>query len=389
MGLINLLLLLAAAQGILLSFLIIHKHRRLFANYFLAALMFLLSITLLYLMLSELGLYKEYPFLMLIPIGFPLIVSPLFYLYAKYLIQHTNSFSQKDIVHFLPFILYELYYISDFFKSTEEVIAILDGAPEPHITLRFLIFNWMIIIQGLIYITFIILKLKNYSYSLERAFSNTDKMRLNWLRNISFLVAGVWSVFIAENILYLANIQFYKIFDIATVFAGLLVYSLGYMGLLKSEVFEQPEFIDSYEYTSQPDLDRAMKSAVLKKYEKSGLSEKKANEIMKSLESLMFDQKPFLDSNLTLKQLAEMLAISPHNLSEVINTKLNQNFFDYINTYRVEQVKKDLADPEKQHFTLLSIGMDAGFNSKSSFNSIFKRFTGMTPSEFQKSEYKS
>ena len=377
----NLILLLAAAQGILLSFLIIHKHRKLFANYFLAAQMFLLSITLLYLMLSELGWYKEYPFLMLIPIGFPLIVNPLFYLYAKYLIQYSNSFKKTDGVHFIPFILYELYYISDFFKSTDEVIAILDGMPEPQLNLRFLIFNWVIIIQGIFYVVLILSMLRNYSYSLERAFSNTEKMRLNWLRNINIIVAGVWSVFVAENILYLADIQFYKVFDVASVFAGLLVYTLGYMGLFKSEVFEQPDFEESYKYSKHSNDADLMPA---KKYEKSGLTEEKVKEYFSILDKIMKEDKPYLNSNLTLKQLADKLEISTHNLSQIINTKLNQNFFDYVNQYRVEEVKQYLEDPEKKNITLLSLGFDAGFNSKSSFNSIFKRYTGKTPSEYQK-----
>jgi len=99
---------------------------------------------------------------------------------------------------------------------------------------------------------------------------------------------------------------------------------------------------------------------------------------------LMENEKPYVDSGLTLTQLAGRLNISPHNLSEVINTQLQQTFFDFINHYRVEQVKTDLADSQKQHYTFLALALEAGFNSKSSFNAIFKKHTGMTPSEYQK-----
>lgn len=378
---INLILLLAAAQGILLSFLIIHKHRKLFANYFLASLMLLLSITLLYLMLSELGWYKKYPFLMLIPVGFPFIVNPLFYLYAKYLIHYTSVFDKKDLLHFLPFVLYELLFLPDFFSSSEEIIAIFDTITRQQLHPRFIIFNWLIIIQGWYYIALILFLIRNHSYSLEKAFSNIEKMRLSWLRNIIIIVGGVWLVFIFENIMYLADIQMYKIFDLASVFAALLVYALGYMGLLKSEVFEQPEFEESYKYSKHSnDTDLAP----VKKYEKSGLSSEKVEEYFARLDKLMKVEKPYLDSNLTLKQLADKLEISTHNLSQIINTQLNQNFFDYINQYRVEEVKQYLQDPEKKNITLLSLAFDAGFNSKSTFNSIFKRYTGKTPSEYQK-----
>jgi len=67
----------------------------------------------------------------------------------------------------------------------------------------------------------------------------------------------------------------------------------------------------------------------------------------------------------------------------VINTRLQQNFFDFINHYRIEKVKKDLADPQKKNLKVLAIAFDAGFNSKSSFNAIFKRHTNLTPSEYR------
>jgi YesN/AraC family two-component response regulator len=98
----------------------------------------------------------------------------------------------------------------------------------------------------------------------------------------------------------------------------------------------------------------------------------------------MEQEKPYINSDLTLTQLAEMLSISPHNLSEILNTQINQNFFDFVNQYRVEEVKKALTDPGNQHLTVLAIGFDAGFNSKTSFNTIFKKYTNMTPSEFRK-----
>ena len=78
-----------------------------------------------------------------------------------------------------------------------------------------------------------------------------------------------------------------------------------------------------------------------------------------------------------------MVGISTHNLSEVLNTILNQKFFDFINSYRVNKVKEDLTGHKKDHFTLFAIAIEAGFNSKSGFNSIFKRFTGRTPSQFR------
>ena len=88
-------------------------------------------------------------------------------------------------------------------------------------------------------------------------------------------------------------------------------------------------------------------------------------------------------SDLTLQDLADTLSISPHNLSEIINTQLGKNFYDFVNGYRVDAVQQRLTDPAYAHLTVLAIGLDAGFNSKSSFNAVFKKHVKMTPSQYR------
>ena len=99
----------------------------------------------------------------------------------------------------------------------------------------------------------------------------------------------------------------------------------------------------------------------------------------------METEKPYLDGKLSLKKVATDLGISTNYLSQVINENLNKNFFDFVNEYRVEMVKEMIIDPSNKNYTLLAIAYDCGFNSKSSFNSIFKKHTGLTPTEYQKS----
>jgi AraC-like DNA-binding protein len=100
--------------------------------------------------------------------------------------------------------------------------------------------------------------------------------------------------------------------------------------------------------------------------------------------NLFKDEKPYLDCELTLGRLAETLNVSPHNLSEVINTKLKQNFYDLVNSYRVEEVKRKLQSPEFDMYSILGIAYESGFNSKTSFNTIFKKYVGQTPSAYKK-----
>ncbi|NQT26426.1 helix-turn-helix transcriptional regulator [candidate division KSB1 bacterium] len=228
-------------------------------------------------------------------------------------------------------------------------------------------------------LTFVLLW--RYAKHKKEFFSTLDRINLYWLRNITVLTFLVWLtvLFLHASPLFGGMILSPEIIALAT---SILVYIMGYMGLKQPEIFSM-NFISNLPNGDLENGSLELIHSDVKKYEKSGLSSEKAKRVLQDLVGLMEKEKPFTDANLTLHELSEKLVISGHNLSEVINTQLKQNFFDFINHYRVEEVKKTLADPAKQHYTLLSIAYDAGFNSKSSFNSIFKKHTNMTPSQFK------
>jgi AraC-like DNA-binding protein len=104
---------------------------------------------------------------------------------------------------------------------------------------------------------------------------------------------------------------------------------------------------------------------------------------LQKLQAKMAQDKPYLETELTLPRLSECLSMPQHDLSRVINESLNQNFFDFVNGYRVEEAKRLLVDPAKSAHTILDIALEAGFNSKTTFNGAFKKITGKTPSEFR------
>jgi YesN/AraC family two-component response regulator len=120
------------------------------------------------------------------------------------------------------------------------------------------------------------------------------------------------------------------------------------------------------------------------KYKNSGLTKQKAMELFEALTLFMQHQKPYQESELTLFGLAKQFKIHPNHLSQIINQHRNQNFFDYINEQRVIDVKKALLSPDYYNHSFLGIAHEFGFNSKASFNRAFKKFTGMTPSEFKR-----
>jgi AraC-like DNA-binding protein len=114
------------------------------------------------------------------------------------------------------------------------------------------------------------------------------------------------------------------------------------------------------------------------------LDENALNRYMEQLEFYMQNHKPYLIPTISINELAAKTTIPARHLSQVINEKLNKNFFDFINKYRVEEAKRLLSQNISEKETILKIAFESGFNSKSTFNSIFKKFVNMTPSQYQK-----
>ena len=374
---ISIILLLGIAQGILLSLIIFHRHRKVFANRFLGLMMITSVLSLSHVLFSDLGLYKFQPFVMLIDLGAIFLVGPLHYLYAKHLIQPLSSFKRIEWLHFLPAIFYQLitiYYLisSDLIGATEQ-----DFLAKIH-PVTFLIINWVFVIQMLTYMVFTILLLGKYATKIKNVFSTIENIQLNWLRNITYMATFVIFIFTVENFLVIYDLNISS-FNLSSILGAIYVYTMGYIGLSKSEIFGKKEIVASIEESRMV----SEQDANAGKYQKSGLSKEEAGSYAKQLLTLMSSDQLYTDSTLTLQKLAIELNISTHHLSEIINTQLNQNFFDFVNQYRVNKVIEDMKSEKKEHLTLLGIALDSGFNSKSSFNTIFKKHTGITPSAYK------
>ena len=135
---------------------------------------------------------------------------------------------------------------------------------------------------------------------------------------------------------------------------------------------------------NQPAIFSGIAQEETEKYAMSNLGSEEIENYKNQLTKLMHANLPYLNADLKSKDLAEKLGVSPKVLSQVINQSFNQNFFDFINTFRCEEVKSVLQGPDKK-ITIIEAMYQSGFNSKSSFNKEFKKLTGQTPSEFKKS----
>jgi AraC-like DNA-binding protein len=153
---------------------------------------------------------------------------------------------------------------------------------------------------------------------------------------------------------------------IIATFISLIIYVTSFTVLKKSLFFQE-----SNERTSR-------------KYEKSSLTPEIQAATIGKLEAIMLAEKPYLDPGFSLPALSKRLGVSTHHLSQILNEELKQSFFDYLGAYRIDEARQLLADQSNGYIKIEEIGQMVGYNSKSAFNTAFRKITGSTPSEYRK-----
>jgi AraC-like DNA-binding protein len=302
---------------------------------------------------------------------------PVFWFYTLSLTRFSFKLRKQDLFHLIPFLIGYAILVEGIFSGimTEFTRNIL------------LVFKML---SFFIYILFVIFHLRKHRNKIEDIFSNTAEKYLNWLRFLAIWVLGIWSIGTVSMILDRSKII--SIPEYGGLFLNIaftiFIFIMGYFGFYQSNVFlnEEINAIPIQEAIALLDEDNPEDiNPAAEKYKKSGLTQSKAKLMHNMLHEEIIESKPYLNKDLTLFSLSYQLHIQPNHLSQVINMFEGKNFFDFINYYRVNEVKLHLTQNSKSNFSLLGIAYDCGFNSKSSFNRAFKKFTGQTPSEYNKS----
>ena len=324
-----------------------------------------------------------YPALILTTAPFLLLHGPLLWLYIKSLTNQYFKVKPIYLLHGIPFLLMLIQHsVQIFFLPANEKIEMAQTESFRHFY-SYYFFVFAISFSPLVYYYFGLKLINRYKLKIEGYFSDTSGIDLKWLR----LIIGSWLVvhciinafFIADLFIPIASfgmMQFLS-FLMATVY----IIFIGFYGLKQENVF--------HNRTINLDLEKAAALQPMDQYKTSLPAPEK--EFIRRLLDFMRDEKPWLEPDITIKSLSERLNVSTEYFSEVINSDLNKNFFDFINHYRVEEFKAVCKKESNTNLTITGLAFNCGFNSKASFYRAFSKNTGMSPSEYinevsQKSE---
>jgi AraC-like DNA-binding protein len=356
-----------------LSLLLARKKEKSISNKILAVWMFAIGIHLTNYYLYSLGYWTRYPHMVGITIPLPLLHGPLLFLYTLYSLREDKRLREIDLLHFVPAALTWLYMTRFYFFYTAEQKILVDTGQIDDFAFFTTLCLVAFIISGFIYPILAYRLLGTYRRLLDDNFSYDKRISLDWLK---YCIWGIGAIYLvgAGVIVLQQGLKITFPFNADFIFYIMIiifVFCVGYFGIRNQGLFSDNPSDESRQLVlAKPQ----------KEYKKSGLKPEMAENIHRQLQQLMQEKKPFTNPNLTLSDLAKQVEVSPNHLSQIINQYEQRNFHDFVNAYRIKEFIQQAKT--NTHLSILAIALDAGFNSKSSFNSVFKKHKGKTPSKY-------
>ncbi|MDR2236907.1 MAG: helix-turn-helix domain-containing protein [Chryseobacterium sp.] len=233
------------------------------------------------------------------------------------------------------------------------------------------IFIGLILFQALFYTGLSYVTIRKHQKKIQQFSANTEGINLNWLEYIIVIIFIINIIYVVYNLSYDSTALNFFINGAFLI----VIYSVGYYSLKQKEIYpvEEKQRDELMSIDTDPDTEEVKRKLI---------PDEELQKIKTQLEDIMSRQKPYLESELNLIRLSELLSVSTHHLSYVINTGFGKNFFQYVNEYRIEHAKHLLKDANSK-LSILGIAYESGFNSKTSFNTTFKKLTNHTPSEYK------
>jgi len=356
-----------ALQAIVLSALIFFKRPKILAQKFLAMLTFFYAIMALNIVLvnvlkdyNMLGVFRYIQLEMLYGIG------PALYFYTKSVTNTSFKFSRKYFIHFLPLVLEFIFYRTSIYRNGADGLY---QNPIPGISYVYLTEQWIGVISIIIYSIISLRLLFNHQVLLKQYYAKLDKHSFDWLKIPIIIYASffiLWNIVTEiDRFVFDRNLREYYFLPTFVILSIICTW-IAFKGYLRKH-------------------ESSLALKVLKDApQKVKVPVKKDTAFIEKLEQVMQNEKPYLNTDINLTKLSELLQMKPKVVSLKINQNCSKNFYDLINSYRIEEFKERLKSSDKQKLSLLGLAYECGFNSKSTFNLVFKKTTQLTPSQYLK-----
>jgi AraC-like DNA-binding protein len=308
--------------------------------------------------------FDYYPHLFEYDTPMSLCIGPLVYVYIRYQINPNARLHLLDLLHLLPLVLY-VWLLRDFlFNNTAAKLDMINNLTIPN----FLFVQYLKKSQLLLYGLICYQLLVRHRRVTQELLSNLESRQLQWMQHLLLGAGVLFGVWIISNEVHWAEPAL-----------GLTLLGFSYWAAYHSVQQES-----SFAYVATETILPIIEEEPAVRYRNTTLTQEYLLDVIKKIESHMLERKPYLDGELTLTSLAGQLEINPNQLSQILNEGLGENFYRFVNRYRVEESKRLLLDPAFAHYNILGIAFQAGFSTKSTFNKTFKELTGLSPSEFVK-----
>lgn len=329
-----------------------------------------------------------------------LAIAPLLLLYTRAMVQPAFRLRKSDLLHFVPVLLVLILSlpVTGVLRDPQAGAAIATD-DSPYLVWMTSVLAVAGSLWGLGYVAAGLWEIRRYQHGLRDRFSSLEAISLRWLRHILYLFAAMNLVLAPVALLRMeVGGALHPVLYVILPTSIILLNYVAIAGFRRAQLFyARPDLPQLLTQAITPDTSKKERELIepesratdagakQSKYARSGLDEAACHHLWQGVNRIMNESKPYLDDSLQLAMLASEVGISTQELSQVLNTCAGQNFYDYVNSFRVREVQALMNDPANRDRSLLHLAEEAGFRSKSTFNKYFKASVGQTPGEYRAS----
>lgn len=300
---------------------------------------------------------------------------PVFYLYVLSVCYSDFKLKPKYLLHLLPFMMANVILLPRFYlvNVASKINLLQNRQSVLELQFNHILFHTQIVVY--LIAVFMLLRKTKKLYLENYAGANINSY--NWIFQFTSALAILYLIALVKNIFKFSEYEYISV----RINSGLLIFQLCITCWYLLKALNNPSLFRNIDSKLKLVSDIILEN---KDSEPLAGNEKKQDETLSKLQQFMITEKPFLNPSLTIQDISNTIQIPTRELSILINHQLDQHFYDFVNSYRIEQAMEILKDTSKSKLTILEILYEVGFNSKSSFNTAFKKHTGYTPTDYRK-----